>query len=110
MPRESAATCDSLELTSSWCPQVAYAHVRGGGECGRGWHEAGRQLRKPSSVQDLLDCAQACIGWGLTSPGLIAVRGISAGEATQKCMPCPGLDHTSEINFAGPEVARRETR
>lgn len=57
----------------------AVAHVRGGGDLGAGWHEAGRGLRKPSAVADYLAAARYLVDQGWTPPGLIVARARSAG-------------------------------
>ena len=38
---------------------LAWAHVRGGGELGRAWHEAATRAAKAASVTDL----EACADW-----------------------------------------------
>jgi len=43
-------------------------HVRGGGEKGRAWHEAGRGANKPNGHADYLACAQRMIDAGWTRP------------------------------------------
>ena len=60
---------------------VAYAiaHVRGGGEMGRLWHQAGRMEQKMNTFADFIAAAEHLIGEGLTEPGKIAARGVSAG-------------------------------
>jgi oligopeptidase B len=64
-------------LQAGWV--LAFAHVRGGGELGRRWHEQGRQLRKPASVQDFLACAAWLQQRGYASPGGLAASAHSAG-------------------------------
>ncbi len=58
---------------------VATAHVRGGGEYGRAWHEAGMKAAKPNTWRDLIDCCEALIAEGWTAKGKIAILGGSAG-------------------------------
>jgi oligopeptidase B len=62
---------------------VAYgiAHVRGGGEGGRAWYDAGRRRCKAVSVADYLACAEHLVSAGLTPPGGVVGRGASAGAA-----------------------------
>src|SRR6185503_5966771 len=46
----------------------AIAHVRGGGELGKRWHDAGRMARKPNSFSDFVAVAEALVQEGLTEP------------------------------------------
>lgn len=57
----------------------AVAHVRGGGEFGRRWWEAGRLGAKPTTFSDFLACAEHLVADGYTSPERLAIRGASAG-------------------------------
>jgi oligopeptidase B len=57
----------------------AVAHVRGGGELGKQWHEGGRLAAKQNSLNDYLACATFLIREGRTARGLIIGRGSSAG-------------------------------
>jgi prolyl oligopeptidase len=58
---------------------LGYAHVRGGGEFGRAWHEAGRHERKPNTWRDLIAACEALCAAGYTSPARLAIGGRSAG-------------------------------
>jgi oligopeptidase B len=57
----------------------AVAHIRGGGEMGRLWHEDGRMARKINTFTDFITAAEHLIDTGVTQPGRIAARGVSAG-------------------------------
>jgi prolyl oligopeptidase len=57
----------------------AYAGLRGGGEYGREWHEAGRGPRKENTITDFIVCAEYLIRHGYTSPERLAGEGGSAG-------------------------------
>jgi len=57
----------------------AIAHVRGGGELGRAWYEAGRLGNKENTFTDFIACAEHLVSIGLSAPGRIAARGGSAG-------------------------------
>jgi oligopeptidase B len=57
----------------------AIAHVRGGGELGRGWHEQGKGRLKHNSFGDFVACAEYLVREGYTSPGRLAIMGESAG-------------------------------
>jgi prolyl oligopeptidase len=61
---------------------LAVAHVRGGGEYGKRWWKAGQKLSKPNTWRDLIDCCEALIKQGWTSPRHLAIRGGSAGGIT----------------------------
>jgi oligopeptidase B len=55
------------------------AHVRGGGEMGRRWHEDGKFLAKPNSFSDLVACADHLVEQQITARDRLAIRGGSAG-------------------------------
>ena len=61
---------------------IAWAHVRGGGENGEDWHNAGKMLTKENTISDFLACAQYLEKQGYTSAGKLALRGTSAGGIT----------------------------
>jgi oligopeptidase B len=58
---------------------VAIAHVRGGGELGKRWHDAGRMLNKPRSFSDFIVAAEFLIERRYVSPDRLAIEGGSAG-------------------------------
>ena len=57
----------------------AVVNVRGGGEYGEDWHQAGARLRKQNSFDDLIAAAEWLIANGYTAAGRIAVAGFSNG-------------------------------
>ena len=57
----------------------AVAHVRGGGEKGREWFEAARQLKKKISFTDFISCAEMLISTRHSRARRIALHGFSAG-------------------------------
>jgi oligopeptidase B len=57
----------------------AIAHVRGGGEMGRGWYEDGKFLSKPNTFTDFVACATHLVESRYTTPRKLAIRGRSAG-------------------------------
>ncbi len=61
---------------------LAIAHVRGGGEKGQDWHDAGRKDTKENSWKDLISVAEYIIEEGYTNPDSIALYGRSAGAIT----------------------------
>jgi prolyl oligopeptidase len=60
----------------------AVAHVRGGGEYGEDWHNAGRLLTKQHTIDDFLASAQYLIEHKYTSTARLAGEGTSAGGIT----------------------------
>lgn len=60
----------------------AVAHVRGGGELGEDWHQAGQKAEKYHTWQDAEDCALHLIKLGYSSHRTIGVIGGSAGGIT----------------------------
>jgi oligopeptidase B len=57
----------------------AIAHVRGGGEPGRSWYEAGHLEHKVTSFLDFVDVARWLVDAGFTDPSRLAAMGGSAG-------------------------------
>ena len=57
----------------------AIAHVRGGGELGRGWYEQGKMLSKINTFTDFVACADYLVEHGYTARDRLAARGGSAG-------------------------------
>ncbi len=57
----------------------AIAHIRGGGELGRPWYEAGKLQQKRNTFDDFIRCAEYLIAEGYTRTEQLAIRGGSAG-------------------------------
>lgn len=57
----------------------AIAHVRGGGEMGESWREAGKLLAKKNSFTDFIAAAEHLVAAGYTAPERLAIMGGSAG-------------------------------
>jgi prolyl oligopeptidase len=57
----------------------AVAHIRGGGENGREWRDAGYKLTKSNTIDDFIAAAEYLIREGYTSPRYLAGQGGSAG-------------------------------
>jgi oligopeptidase B len=57
----------------------AIAHIRGGGEMGKAWHDDGRMMRKKNTFTDFIAAAEFLIKEKYTSKDRLAVEGGSAG-------------------------------
>jgi prolyl oligopeptidase len=58
---------------------LAVANLRGGGEFGRAWYDAGRRDRKQNVFDDMCGCAEWLAASGWTSPSRIVINGGSNG-------------------------------
>ena len=58
---------------------VGIAHVRGGGELGKRWHDDGRMLNKRNSFTDFIAAADALVARGYTAADRLVIEGGSAG-------------------------------
>jgi prolyl oligopeptidase len=74
-PRFEAARLAWLERGGVY----AIAHVRGGGEYGEAWHEAGRGAAKENTVLDFIAVAEFLSRYGFTGPRRLAIAGEGAG-------------------------------
>jgi oligopeptidase B len=58
---------------------VALAHVRGGGELGKPWHDDGRMGRKKNTFTDFIACAEHLLAAGYGARNRLVIEGGSAG-------------------------------
>ena len=57
----------------------AVAHIRGGGDLGKAWHDQGRMMAKMNTFTDFIDSAEYLIKEGWTTKDRLAILGGSAG-------------------------------
>jgi len=57
----------------------AVAHIRGGGELGKKWHDQGRMMNKMNTFTDFISSAEHLVSLGYTSKDRLAIMGGSAG-------------------------------
>jgi oligopeptidase B len=57
----------------------AVAHIRGGGEMGKAWHDAGRMMQKKTTFTDFIACAEDLVKRGYGSKDRLVIEGRSAG-------------------------------
>ena len=57
----------------------ARAQIRGGGDLGKPWHDAGRMLNKRNTFTDFIACAEHLVAEGYTSSEKLVIEGGSAG-------------------------------
>ncbi len=58
---------------------MAYAHIRGGGDLGKPWHDAGKMLVKRNTFTDFIACVEHLTAAGYGDPKRVAIEGGSAG-------------------------------
>jgi oligopeptidase B len=58
---------------------AAVAHIRGGGEMGKAWHDDGRMMHKKNTFTDFIACAEYLVAQGYGSKDRLVIEGESAG-------------------------------
>ncbi len=58
---------------------LAYAHIRGGGDMGKPWHDAGRLMNKMNTFTDFIAITEYLTAHGYGDPRRVAMEGGSAG-------------------------------
>lgn len=89
----------------------AVAHVRGGGEYGEAWHQAGFKATKPNTWKDFIACAQYLVDHQYTNPHKLigsagSAGGILIGRAIEER---PDLFAGALMMFPNADTLRFET-
>lgn len=58
---------------------TAIAHIRGGGDLGKTWHDGGRMAAKMNTFTDFIDVAEFLVAERYTAPDRMVITGGSAG-------------------------------
>jgi len=58
---------------------LAYAHIRGGGDMGKPWHDAGRLMEKRNTFTDFIAATRELVINGYGDPARVSAEGGSAG-------------------------------
>jgi oligopeptidase B len=58
---------------------VAVAHIRGGGEMGKAWHDDGRMMHKKNTFTDFIASAEFLVAQGYGAKNRLVIEGRSAG-------------------------------
>ncbi len=58
---------------------AAVAHIRGGGEMGKAWHDDGRMMHKKNTFTDFIACAEHLVAEKYGSKDRLVIEGRSAG-------------------------------
>ena len=114
IPSGTARTASPRRLRSAelpWLEQggvLAIAHVRGGGEYGEDWHQAGIQATKPNTCATSIACAQYLIENKYTSPRLASPAEAPAASSSAARSRAPGPLRRGDRRVAASDSLRSE--
>ena len=88
----------------------AVAHIRGGGELGQAWHDAGKIATKVNTITDFIACGEELVRRGLTTKAWLGGIGGSAGGITVggAIVRRPDLFRAVVIQVGATDAARAE--
>lgn len=85
---------------------AAVAHIRGGGEMGKAWHDDGRMMHKKNTFTDFVASAEYLLAQGYGSKDRLAIEGRSAGGLLMGAVlnMRPDLFHTALVGVPFVDV------
>jgi oligopeptidase B len=85
---------------------AAVAHIRGGGEMGKAWHDDGRMMHKKNTFTDFVASAEYLVAQGYGSKDRLAIEGRSAGGLLMGAVlnMRPDLFHTALVGVPFVDV------
>ncbi|KAJ3110149.1 hypothetical protein HDU96_006873 [Phlyctochytrium bullatum] len=85
-------------------------NVRGGGEYGTAWYDAGRNLNKMNVFEDYVSAARELVARGVTRPGRLGIQGASNGGlmASAVSLMAPELFSAAIVDVGVHDIARYE--
>src|ERR1039458_5702646 len=86
---------------------LAVANLRGGGEYGRQWHEAGTRERKQNVFDDFIAVGEHLISTGVTTRGQLALHGATGGRRWRRPARRSGDDAAAGSGGGGAADGRR---
>ncbi len=84
----------------------AVAHIRGGGELGKAWHDNGRMMHKKNTFTDFIASAEFLVAQGYGSKDRLVIEGASAGGLLMGAVlnMRPDLFHAALVNVPFVDV------
>ncbi len=84
----------------------AVAHIRGGGELGKAWHDDGRMMHKKNTFTDFIASAEFLVAQGYGSKDRLVIEGASAGGLLMGAVlnMRPDLFHAALVNVPFVDV------
>ena len=101
-PEFSVATPSLLDRGAVY----AVAHIRGGGELGKAWHDDGRMMHKKNTFTDFIASAEFLVAQGYGSKDRLVIEGASAGGLLMGAVlnMRPDLFHAALVNVPFVDV------
>jgi oligopeptidase B len=73
----------------------AIAHIRGGGDLGKPWHDAGKMMNKKNTFTDFISSAEFLVNQKYGSKDRLVIEGGSAGGLLMGAVTNMRPDHSS---------------